>query len=138
MNLTEFVAENKRQVYEDLVSGRAPRAGKYDKTRLAQLRAKGAPQMGTTEFEPDSIHLEFIYMSEGVSEGVLSIELQPPERIVFMPVPKWVVEEVWQGEVGGSYHFESDAEKLLEQFSKLLSKSDNKEHFKKRKVIGRS
>ena len=138
MTLQEFITEKKRQVLEDLLSGRAPRAGRYDKTHLESLSINGEPQMGTTRFEPNLVTIEFIFMSDGVSVGVLLVELDTPERIVFMPVPKWVVETVWQGEVDGSYHFEPDAEKLVKEFSEVLGPITNRDQFDKRKIIGRS
>ena len=138
MTLQEFIAEKKLLVFEDLASGRVPSAGRHDKAHLESLSNKGEPQMGTTRFEPNLVTMEFIFMSEGVSVGVLQVRLDPPERIVFMPVPKWVVETVWQGDVDGSYHFESDAERLMKAYTELLKPLTNIDQFKKRKIVGRS
>ena len=138
MTLQEFITERKRLVFEDLSSGRAPSTGQYDKAHLESLSNNGEPQMGTTRFEPKTVIIEFIFMSEGVSVGVLQVKLDPPERIVFMPVPNWVVETVWQGEVDGSYHFEADAEKLVKEYSEILKPLTNIDQFNKRKTVGRS
>ena len=65
------------------------------------------------------------------------MEVDPPERIVRMPVPEWVVESVWQGEVDGSYHFESHAYALLEAFTASLDPEENARRFKGRMPTGR-
>jgi len=136
--LSQYVAQKKRKLLEELLAGGLPSEGNYDKDLLERLRSKGRVQLGTAVFEPEKLTLEFIFVFGGVTEGVLNIDLDPPERIVFMPVPEWVVEEVWQGQVDGSYHFESDANKLIDSYKDKLQPMLNKSLFEKRKPIGRS
>lgn len=70
--------------------------------------------MGSTVYSPDSIQCEFIYPDPSSVPTVLTVSLIPPERIVFLPVPEWVVESIWQGEIAGSYQFESDARGMID------------------------
>ena len=48
---------------------------------------------------------------------------------MFLPVPDWVIESIWQGEISGSYHFESDAKALVEAFQAELSAENNPKWF---------
>jgi hypothetical protein len=125
MNLNAFTASKKRAVFEDLQAGREPREGKYDPDLLREGRTKGRPQMGGAVYTSDEIRLEFIYPDPVQGSVVLTVAIPAPERIVAMPVPSWVVEHVWQGEVLGSFHFESDARRLLEEFRSLLEPVNN-------------
>lgn len=129
MTLTEFAAAKKREIYDDMMQGRSPQQGRFDEAAFAELVAKGRPQMGSTSFEPETVRIEFIFPQSDGSAEILAVELDAPERIVFMPVPAWVVEAIWQGSIDGSYHFESDAKQLLKKMSELLEPLSNKKLF---------
>ena len=137
MTLNAYVAEKKRKIFEELKHGGAPSEGSYSEETLKEARVKGEPQIGTARFEPHAITLEFIYPDPLSTSAIVSVTLEPPERVVFMPVPDWVVESVWQGEVSGSYHFESDARKLLSQFEAILGAEENLLWFGRRQPVGR-
>ena len=129
MRLNAYVAEHRRRLFEDLRAGKAPSEGTYDEVLLREARAKGEPQMGSTRLTPDAIELEFIYPEPRGATIVVTVHLDPPERIVFMPVPSWVVESIWQGEIAGSHHFESEAQELLAAFAAQLEPVPNAELF---------
>jgi hypothetical protein len=73
--------------------------------------------------------LEFIYPDSRTAAILLEVRIPTPERVVFLPVPGWVVEQIWQGEITGSYAFESDAIALLEAFRQDLTPDANLRHF---------
>lgn len=131
MTLNAYAAEKRLQILEDLRAGHPPREGHYDAAALNEARTKGQPQMGTTRFTPDAIHLEFIYPDPLSSALVLTVRLPSPERIVFLPVPSWVVETIWQGDIDGTYHFESEALRLLRDFESELGPEANLKWFGK-------
>lgn len=128
MILNQFVSEKRRSIFEDLIKGQQPREGTFDQSILDEAQIKGLPQMGTVRFASNKVFFEFIYSDIG-SNIVLVVEMIAPERIVFLPVPNWVIESIWQGEVSGSYHFEKDALDLVEQFRGLLDPEKNSELF---------
>src|SRR5258708_30976571 len=109
MNLNAFVAEKRLILLEDLKAGKAPREGEFDDATLKEGLVKGQPQLGATHYDPRSIFLEFIFPEPQSSSTVLTVRLDAPERIVYLPVPEWVLESIWEGEISGSFHFESDA-----------------------------
>jgi hypothetical protein len=125
MGLNQFVAERRRRIFDDLRAGRTPSEGAFDEAILREARAKGEPQMGSARLAPHTIELEFIYPDPRGASTVVVVRLDPPERIVFMPVPSWVVESIWQGEIAGSHHFESDARALLRAFEAQLEPEAN-------------
>lgn len=125
MKLKEFVAQKRKSIYEDLLAGREPQEGAFDPERLAEARKKGAPQLGAVVLEPHRVLMEFIYPAPQASTVVLTVAVDTPERIVFMPVPSWVVESIWQGEIDGSHFFESEARCLLRDFEELLNEPVN-------------
>jgi hypothetical protein len=135
MTLAEFVARNKREVFDRLVKGENPETGIYDLAVLAEGRGKGSARMGASVVHPDRVELQFLFGT--ADPTIFVVTLTPPERIVFMPVPKWVVANVWQGEVLGSTQFESDARRLLAEFEALLSPDQNPEQFKDSMPVGR-
>ena len=116
MTLNEFVAQQKRRCYDDVVRGVAPDDARCDEARLKDLHEKGRATMGATGLRPEKVVFEFIFSLESGESEVLVVEVDPPERIVCLPVPEWVVESIWQGEVQGSFHFESHAKELIERF----------------------
>jgi hypothetical protein len=124
MSLRTFESEHKRNIYEILMSGGEPEGVAYSAHDLAEGRKLGSVRMGKTKFAPDSLTFEFFF-SDGSETIVLPVILPSPERIVFMPVPEWVIETIWQGEVAGSYHFVSDAERLMERLRESLEPEAN-------------
>ncbi len=125
MKLNAFVAQKKRAIFDELSAGNPPSEGRFDEAIWRDGRAKSQPQMGSTQFAPDTITFEFIYNDPQGSAVLFQVAINPPERVVFMPVPEWVVESIWQGEIAGSYHFESEAKELLNNFENLLSADHN-------------
>lgn len=131
MTLNQFAAERRLAIFEDLRAGLEPREGSFDSTLLKEARAKGAPQMGTTRYLPHEIAFEFIYPDPHSTATILAVRLAPPERIVFLPVPTWVVENIWQGDIAGTHHFESDAIRLLRELEDELTAEGNLKWFEK-------
>ncbi len=126
MNLNSFAADLRRRLFEDLEAGRPPSQGAYSEDALKEAKSKGKPQMGTTRFSSDRLTFEFIYPDSRGAAGLLAVEIATPERIVYMPVPEWVIEQIWQGEVTGSYHFLSDAERMLDKVRVSLEEDRNR------------
>lgn len=130
MNLNQYAAERRLELYEDLSAGLPPREGAFDEQVWKTGKAKGpAPQMGSTRFEPNALLFEFIYPDPGGASVILTVKLTAPERIVFLPVPAWVIESIWQGDVSGSFHFESDATRLLDELEAELEPQTNLKWF---------
>ncbi len=125
MTLNAYVAQKKRTIFDELFAGQPPSEGAFDDAVWRDGKAKGQPQMGSTTYLPDLITLEFIYNDPNGAAVVLPVTLVPPQRIVFLPVPEWVVENIWQGDIAGTYHFESDATALMEKLTALLAASEN-------------
>lgn len=138
MILGAFAAESRLAILEALKAGLEPPTGEFDPELLKEARTKGAPQLGTTVFYPDRIVLEYIFPDPQRAATVLSVTVAAPERIVFMPVPEWVVESIWQGEVNGSYHFESHAAELLQRFADQLGAEANAEVFAGKRPLGKA
>ena len=137
MPLSEFVAEARRRVFDDLCEGSPPSRGEFEAAAFREAIAKGQPQIGTTRFEPRSIVLEFIFPDPREANVVLAVRIEPPERIVFLPVPPWVRENIWQGEVDGSFHFESDARRMAGELLSVLDEDVNKKWFEPRPLLRR-
>ena len=76
-------------IFEDLRKGLQPGQGTFDAAIWREAKAKGLPQMGTTRYSPDSIAFEFIYPDPQSTAAILTVTLNSPERIVFLPVPPW-------------------------------------------------
>jgi hypothetical protein len=131
MTLNQYAAERRLAIFEDLRSGREPSLGTFDPAVLAEARSKGHPQMGTTRYSPNEIVFEFIYPDPRGAAVILTTSIAPPERIVFLPVPSWVVENIWQGDIQGTHHFESEAMKLLGELEAELSPEGNMKWFEK-------
>lgn len=117
MTFAVFAAEARTQILLDLEQGRDPSLGSFDAARLTEARAHGKPRLGTMVPSPRSIALEFPFFDHAGSALVLSVEVETPERVVYLGVPAWVVENIWQGNVDGSYVFESQARAMLEEFA---------------------
>ncbi|MBI3722203.1 MAG: hypothetical protein HY248_06580, partial [Fimbriimonas ginsengisoli] len=129
MTLNEYAAERKLLLHERLKAGLEPHEGEFDAAIFREAKAKGEPQLGVTRYEPRAILLEFIYPDPGGAAIILTVRLDPPERIVFLPVPPWVVETIWQGDIDGSYHFESHARALLREYESCLAETANAGRF---------
>ena len=138
MTLNEYAAAARLRILAELQAGISPSNATFSEERLREARARGKPpQMGTTRFEPHAINFEFIYPDPQGAPIVLTFTVKPPERIVFMPVPSWVVDSIWQGEINGSAHFESDAHRHLEEFKAALEPGKNEELFAEKPKVGR-
>ncbi len=48
---------------------------------------------------------------------------------MYLDVPVWVVEQIWEGDVEGSYHFESHARALVSAFTAALDEEANATQF---------
>jgi hypothetical protein len=129
MTLNAYAAEARLKLLDDLRAGLPPSQGNFDPKVLAEGKVKGEPQLGTTRYEPHAIIVEFIYPDPSTTATVLSVRLESPERIVFLPVPSWVVETIWQGDIDGTYHFESEARRLLAEFENELEPDRNERWF---------
>lgn len=125
MTLNEYAAKQRLAIFERLRAGLPPESGDFDPAVLKEGQVKGAPQMGATRYEPESLTFEFIYPDPKSSATVLSVRMAAPERIVFLPVPEWVVESIWQGEIHGSYVFESDARRAMAALAEDLTPEAN-------------
>lgn len=132
MHLNSYVAQKKIEILQSLQANQPPAEGEYDHANWQEAKDLGSPQVGTARFSPDTIYLEYIYANPGASNLLFTVQLTPPERIVFMPVPDWVVETIWEGEIDGSYRFESEAQSLLESLTSELEEEKNKKWFEKR------
>jgi hypothetical protein len=129
MTLNHYAAETRLAIFEDLRTGREPREGTFDAGLLREARTKASPQMGATRYSPDEIAFEFIFPDPLGAALILTVNVVPKERIVFLPVPPWVVENIWQGDVAGSHHFESDAIRLVSEFTGELAADANRKWF---------
>ncbi len=125
MTLNEYAANLRKQILEDLRAGKPPSVGSFSLEVLKAGLASGAPQMGTTRYEPQEICLEFIFAGQPANSTVFEVQVSSPERIVWMPVPAWVIEQVWEGEVTGSFHFESTAKEMVEDVVSSLQPEAN-------------
>jgi hypothetical protein len=125
MTLNQYAAEHRLAIFDELKRGLPPSQGEFDRPTFEAGKVKGQPQMGTTRYEPQMILVEFIYPDPLGAATVLTVRLPSPERIVFLPVPSWVVESIWQGEIDGTFHFESEAMRLLEELRQSLEPVPN-------------
>jgi len=81
--------------------------------------------MGSIRFSPETLHCEYIYSRSGEGALIFAVEVPSPERIVYLAVPTWVVQNIWQGEVSGTYAFESEARALLSAYEADLQPEAN-------------
>lgn len=129
MILNVFAAEKRRAIFDRIRAGDDPGEGAFDADVLREARMKSAPQVGSTRYEPFAIHFEFIFPDAASTATIFTVTVQPPERIVFLPVPDWVIENIWQGDIDGSYHFESHAIAAMASLEKELSLDGNLKWF---------
>lgn len=123
-SLNAYAARKKQEILERLARGADPGEGFFDAATLRDCLKRGTPRIGSTTYEPMAIHLEFIF-SSGDSAGILRVTIVPPERIVYLAVPDWVVDNSWQGFIEGTYEFESLAMDAVEKFSRSLEPEPN-------------
>jgi len=131
MTLREFVREQVQVIFAALQAGNPPPVGEYDPATLKECLRRAQVQVGASRFTPDAVVLEFIFQDASLGPVVLSVRIPVPEPIVYMPVPDWVIEDVWQGDVTGSFRFVSEAEQLLEAFRALVFTERNRVYFEK-------
>jgi hypothetical protein len=129
VNLNQFVSDLRTRILGDLLTGHEPSEGEFSQASFGEGRDTGGPKMGPFHFTPDTIILDFLFSSRDAGVVVLTVTVTAPERIVYMPVPEWVIEQIWQGEVYGSYKFESEAVVLLGKFRELLEPEVNRLKF---------
>lgn len=132
MTLREFVRTQMQAIYEALQQKQPPPLGEYDHQTLKECFRRAQVQTGTTHYLPDAVVLEFIFLEAQLGPAVLSVRVPTPEPIVYMPVPDWVVQDVWQGEVTGSFRFASEAETLLKQLQNQIFTEANVFYFDER------
>lgn len=132
MSLAEFCAAKRTEIMERLQAQLPPLDGDFDLGAWQEGKERGKPQMGPTRYSPHFISFEFSFPAPGKTAVLLTVTVPSPERVVFLPVPDWVVESIWQGEIDGTYHFEGDAQALLAAFSKELTEDGNKKWFEPR------
>lgn len=129
MTLNAYAAKLRLSLFDDLKAGRAPSLGDFDALLLAEARTKGSPLVGTTRYSPDALWFEFIFSDPTSSAVIVTVRVDSPERIVFLPVPSWVIETIWQGDVDGSYHFESHAQEHLAELAREIEPEPNLKWF---------
>lgn len=129
MTLNVYAAERRRAVFDALRAGQDPPFGSFDADALREARMKGVPQVGATRYEPNAVHFEFIFPDPSSTSAIVTVTIEPPERIVFLPVPEWVIENIWQGDIDGSYQFESQAQMHLAALAKELEPESNLKWF---------
>jgi len=129
MNLNAYAAQKRLALFDELRSGKAPSEGSFDAAVLAEGRLKGEAQLGSTRYEPSAIHFEFIFPDPTTTSTVLTVTLDPPEKILFLPVPEWVIESIWQGEISGTYEFETEALARYSRFGAELEPENNAKWF---------
>ena len=129
MILNAYSAAKKMAIFEDIKNGLPPREGEFDEAVLRAGKVKGEPLVGSTRYEPNAIFVEFIFPDPKSTSTVFVVKLTPPERIVFLPVPSWVVENIWQGEIAGTFHFESEALRLYQELGAELNAGQNQKWF---------
>lgn len=132
MTLREFVRNQIQAIFEALQQKQPPPVGEYDANTLKECFRRTTVQTGTTHFQPDHVLLEFIFLEASLGPAVLCVRILTPEPIVYMPVPDWVIQDVWQGEVTGSFRFASEAESLLKKLHNQIFAETNALFFDER------
>ncbi|MGQ9881576.1 MAG: hypothetical protein ACUVSV_12050 [Armatimonadota bacterium] len=133
MTLREFVNATRKQVLDALLHKQPPPIGHFDPKRFEEAVQMREVQMGGTRYTPHSVILEFVFLHDNPGAPlILCVEVDTPEPVVFMPVPEWVQEDVWQGEVKGTFRFRSEAEQLIGSFRHHVLECDNPHYFEER------
>jgi hypothetical protein len=119
------------QILEDLQAKIEPRIGQFEPETLRLALTKPSVQMGAQKFVPNGFFFEFIFPDPTAGTVILTVFVPSKERIVFLPVPNWVRQNIWQGDIEGSYYYESEVEPVLSGFRTLLSDEKNAVFFEK-------
>lgn len=129
-----FIAKTKTEIFENLQTGKFPGVGKFSETLLEACRVMGTPQMGTTVHRPQAFVFEYIYRDHLGNSTIFPVEVEAPDRVVFMPVPDWVIESIWQGDIDGSFCFAWEAEEKLAALTRSLEPEPNEAYFGRRQA----
>lgn len=119
------------QILEDLEAKKEPRIGQFEPEMLKLALTKPSVQMGAQKFVPNGFFFEFIFPDPIGGTVILTVFVPSKERIVFLPVPNWVRQNIWQGDVDGSYYYEGEISAVLEGFQSLLDQESNAAFFEK-------
>lgn len=117
---------------DSLLQRTLPEDVSYDAELFRQAMLRGEPHVGATRFYPDGVVLEFQFHEPPAAALVLPVRVQAPQRIVFLPVPEWVIENIWQGDIDGSFHFQEEAERLVANLKTELGEEENRKWFEPR------
>lgn len=120
------------EILEDLKAKKEPRIGQFEPESLKNAFTKGSPQLGSMRYVPLGFFFEFIFPDAVGGTVILTVFVPAKERIVFLPVPDWVRQNIWQGDVDGSYFYESEVEGVLESFRGYLGAAENSQYFERR------
>ncbi len=135
MTLREFTNTTRKQVFEALRHRMPPPIGHFDRKTFEEAVQMREVQMGGAHYTPHSVVLEFVFLHDNPGAPlILSVEVETPEPVVFMPVPDWVQEDVWQGEVKGTFRLRSEAERMLNAFRHHVLECENLHYFEERPV----
>ena len=137
MKLNVWVAENKRSIFDNLVQGTPPQIGRFDEILFKEVLNLNAPTMGKTVFAPNGVSFEFVYQVQDSSAIIFPVWVESPHRIVYRPVPDWVIENIWQGSIAGSYVFEPEANEAINDFVARLTPNTNQFEFEQKQPVGR-
>jgi len=133
MTLREFTNTTRKQVFEALQHKTPPPIGHFDLKTFEEAIQLRQVQMGGAHYTPHSVVLEFVFLHDSPGAPlILSVEVETPEPVVYMPVPEWVQEDVWQGEVKGTFRLRSEAERMLSDFRHHVLECDNPHYFDER------
>ena len=99
----EWAVGRRRTLLETLKAGKRPDDATFDAGAVEAALAKGVPREGAIRFLPDAAIVEVHVAFAGSAPAI------------WMAVPDWVVENVWQGEVTGRHLFESQARAALDR-----------------------
>jgi hypothetical protein len=138
MTLTEYASRRKSEILAELLAGRLPTDAEYDAAGIRSALEKAEPRQGATRYAQSHIDFEFIFAVPGEATVVQAVRVPAPERIVWLPVPDWVVANVWQGTVHGTYCFESEAREHLRKLEAMLEPAVNQGLFDGPPPIGRA
>lgn len=127
----EWAVGKRRTLLETLKAGGRPGDATFDAAAVDAALAKGSPREGAIRFAPDAAIVEVHVAFAGSAPVILPFRFLAPERIVWMAVPEWVVENVWQGEVTGRHLFESEAWAALDRVAAGLMPEPNAAAFPK-------
>jgi len=133
MTLREFTNTTRRQILEALQHKQPPPVGRFDQKTYEEAMQMREMQMSSAHYTPHSVILEFLFWHDNPSAPlILCVEVDTPEPVVFMPVPDWVQQDVWQGEVKGTFRLRSEAEQLIEAFRHHVLECKNPDYFEER------